>query len=267
MAARRFAACELGNVRMASNAAALPLIPGSSEMSYPRIAPGPLALVVALHLAAIVALTHYRTEVPLPIEKPIIVSLVQPESAPPAPPVEPPKVIPPVPKPVKQKAPPKSQPKPEPRPEPVAEPTPQLVAKAPETAPAPHVAPPSPPVAEPTPVAEAKPEAPPAKEKPAPEAPPPVDPPRFNADYLDNPKPRYPPLSKKQGEVGTVLLRVVVSAAGLAQEVTLHKSSGFPRLDQSAIEAVRQWKFVPARQGNQAVEGRVIVPIEFDKKG
>lgn len=255
---------------MSGNAGALPLLPGASEMPYPRIAPGTLALVVAVHVAAIVALAHYRTEVPLPIEKPIIVNLVQPEPAPPAPPVEPPKVIPPVPKPVKQQTPPKPQPqaKPEPHPEPVAEPAPRLIAQAPEAVPAPTVAPSHPqPVADPAPVAEAKPEAPPAKEKPAPAEPPPVDPPRFNADYLDNPKPRYPPLSKKQGEVGTVLLRVVVSAAGLAQEVTLHKSSGFPRLDQSAIEAVRQWKFVPARQGNQAVEGRVIVPIEFDKKG
>lgn len=255
---------------MPDNAAALPLIPGASEMSYPRIAPAPLALVVALHIMAIVALAHYRTEVPLPIEKPIIVSLVQQESAPPAPPIEPPKVIPPLPKPVKQKAPPKPQPrtKPEPHPEPVAEPAPRLVAQAPETVPAPAVAPSHPlPVPDPAPVAEAQPEAPPAHQKPAPEEPSPIDPPRFNADYLDNPKPRYPPLSRKQGETGTVLLRVLVSAAGTAHEVTLHKSSGFPRLDQSAIEAVRQWKFVPARQGNQAVDGRVIVPIEFDKKG
>lgn len=250
---------------MSSNADAL-ILPGASEMSYPRIAPGPLALVVALHIAAIVALAHYRTEVPLPIEKPIIVNLVQPESAPPAPPAEPPKVIPPVPKPVKQKTPPKPQPKPEPRPEPVAEPTPRLVAQAPEAAPAPAVAPP-PPAAEPMPLAEARPEAPPAKEKPAQEEVPPIDPPRFNADYLDNPAPGYPPLSRKLKEQGLVQLRVHVSAAGTALEVNLHKTSGFPRLDQVALSTVKQWKFVPARQGGQPVDAWVIVPITFSLKG
>lgn len=245
------------------HADAIRRLPGfdASGMSYPRISPTTLALVVAVHVAAIVALAHYRTEVPLPVERPIIISLVQPESASP---VEPPKVIPPQPKPVKQKPTPQPQPRPEPRPEPVAE-TPRLVAQVPESTPVPAVSAPAP-VAEPVHVAEPQPESPPAKQKPAPEEAPPIDPPRFNADYLDNPAPGYPPLSRKQGEQGTVQLRVRVSAAGTALEVSLHKTSGFPRLDQRAIDTVRQWKFVPARQGGQPVDAWVIVPITFSLK-
>lgn len=88
-------------------------------------------------------------------------------------------------------------------------------------------------------------------------------PPRFDADYLSNPSPRYPPLSRKLAETGRVLLRVQVSAKGDALAVQLQRSSGFERLDKSALEAVADWRFVPARQGQQAVMAWVIVPIVF----
>lgn len=88
-------------------------------------------------------------------------------------------------------------------------------------------------------------------------------PPRFDADYLSNPSPRYPPLSRKLAETGRVLLRVQVSAKGEALTVQLQRSSGFERLDKSALEAVADWRFVPARQGQHAVMAWVIVPIVF----
>lgn len=91
----------------------------------------------------------------------------------------------------------------------------------------------------------------------------PVTQPRFNADYLDNPKPPYPGLSRRMGEEGEVQLRVQVDANGNAQQVELYRSSGFPRLDQTALDTVRQWRFVPARQGDQPVPAWVIVPIKF----
>lgn len=95
---------------------------------------------------------------------------------------------------------------------------------------------------------------------------PPVEatlPPRFDADYLDNPSPRYPPISRRVGEQGRVLLRVQVSVAGEALNVQIHQSSGYSRLDQSAAEAVRDWRFVPARRGQQAVSEWVVVPVVF----
>ena len=87
--------------------------------------------------------------------------------------------------------------------------------------------------------------------------------PRFNADYLNNPRPRYPAISKRLNESGKVLLRVRVSAEGLPVAVNLVQSSNFPRLDEAARQAVSQWRFVPARLGNVAVDAEVVVPIVF----
>lgn len=90
-----------------------------------------------------------------------------------------------------------------------------------------------------------------------------IAPPRFDADYLDNPRPAYPAMSRRLGEEGKVLLRVLVGSEGRAREVQLKEGSGFARLDQAAREAVARWRFVPARKGSEAVEGWVLVPITF----
>ncbi|MFZ5793860.1 MAG: energy transducer TonB, partial [Pseudomonadota bacterium] len=104
----------------------------------------------------------------------------------------------------------------------------------------------------------------------APQAPPqpsaPVAPPRFDADYLDNPKPVYPPLSRRMGEEGKVVLRVFVDASGLPAQVEVRTSSGSERLDRAAVSAIGRWKFVPARQGSEAVAAWVLVPIVFSLK-
>ena len=86
---------------------------------------------------------------------------------------------------------------------------------------------------------------------------------RFDADYLHNPKPVYPAFSRRAGEEGKVLLKVRVSPQGTALEVSLSKSSGFPRLDAAAQDAVSRWRFVPARRGDEPVESSVIVPVSF----
>lgn len=91
--------------------------------------------------------------------------------------------------------------------------------------------------------------------------------PRFDADYLDNPKPPYPALSRRLGEQGRVVLRAHISAAGLPQNVYLHASSGCTRLDDSALETVRRWKFVAAKLGSEPIAATVLVPIVFSLKG
>jgi protein TonB len=68
-------------------------------------------------------------------------------------------------------------------------------------------------------------------------------------------------------EQGRVVLRVLVNADGLAERVELRTSSGSSRLDQSALETVRSWKFVPARQGANPVAAWVLVPISFSLQG
>lgn len=91
--------------------------------------------------------------------------------------------------------------------------------------------------------------------------------PRFDAAYLDNPAPPYPPLARRMREQGNVLLRVLVNSAGTAERVELKTSSGSTRLDQSALETVKHWRYVPARQGSQAVTSWVLVPISFTLGG
>jgi periplasmic protein TonB len=86
---------------------------------------------------------------------------------------------------------------------------------------------------------------------------------RYDADYLNNPAPTYPSLSRRLGEEGLVVLRVQVSAEGRALQVELKKSSGFERLDNAARKSVEKWRFVPARQAGIAVASWVEVPLQF----
>ncbi len=91
--------------------------------------------------------------------------------------------------------------------------------------------------------------------------------PRYDVDYLDNPKPAYPALARRMGEEGRVVLRVQVSANGLPTDIVLQSASGSARLDQAAFDAVRRWRFVPARRGDEAVAASVLVPIVFSLNG
>ncbi|MFM9913229.1 MAG: energy transducer TonB [Methylophilaceae bacterium] len=94
-----------------------------------------------------------------------------------------------------------------------------------------------------------------------------VTPPLFNADYLDNPSPAYPRLSRRNGEEGRVMLRVFVEVNGQPSKIQLHKTSGFTLLDQAALDTVQRWKFVPARKGEKPIGAWVVVPIQFNLKG
>lgn len=97
----------------------------------------------------------------------------------------------------------------------------------------------------------------------APRIEPALTPPLFNAAYLRNPPPRYPLAARRSGDEGTVMLRVLVTIEGTAARVELDRSSGSASLDGAAMEAVRNWRFVPARRGSQNVEDWVRVPVVF----
>ena len=209
----------------------------------PFRAPGVLIGVIAMHAAILgLILVAPSTAPPSVLPSPIHVRLIETAAEPPAPAPTPPTpaITPPRP------------------PQPVRAPSPP-VAVAPPTAPQPAAAPvpalrPAEPVAPP---------AAPAAPAPPQPAPPPVVQPRFDAAYLDNPTPPYPGVSRRLGEEGEVRLRVRVDPAGIAQQVEIQQGSGYPRLDQAALDTVRQWRFVPARQGDQPVAAWVIVPIQF----
>ena len=229
------------------------------HIAPPRLSFGVLAGVMLIHagvLAVILALPKTTQSVTPPA--PLVVRLIEPAAS------QPELATPPVP-PKLQPTPSSSVPPPllaapstplrplpeaartEPQPQPVESARPENSRPEPQPTPAPAPAP------VPAPV---------AIEAPKP-APLPVTQPRFNADYLDNPKPPYPSVSRRMGEEGEVRLRVHVDPAGNAQQIEIARSSGFPRLDQAALETVKQWRFIPARQGEQPIPAWVIVPIQF----
>jgi len=179
-----------------------------------------------------------KLEIPEPTT--IMVRLVEIASAPPAKP----EIVPP--KPPTPAAAPRERAKPTPRP---------VLAMSPEQT--------ATPAAFVVPEAVATPAAQPEPTVVASHAPVAVTTARFDAAYLHNPEPKYPPLSRRLGEEGKVLLKVRVSPNGQPTVVELERSSSFERLDEAARQTVARWRFVPAKRGDEAVEASVIVPIVF----
>ncbi|HCG0764749.1 TPA: energy transducer TonB, partial [Pseudomonas aeruginosa] len=142
---------------------------------------------------------------------------------------------------------PKPVEKPKPKPKPVPKPAP------------PKPAPPAPPAPAPTP-------APPAPTPPA--APAPAAPVKESAAIsglasLGNPPPEYPSLALRRGWEGRVVLRIRVLPNGRAGSVEVTRSSGRKQLDDAAVEAVKGWKFVPAKRGDTPIEGFADQTIDF----
>lgn len=65
------------------------------------------------------------------------------------------------------------------------------------------------------------------------------------------------------GEQGKVVLRVLIDAQGLPQQVELKQSSGYERLDQQALETVQRWRFVPGKRNGVPEAMWNVVPIQF----
>ena len=63
---------------------------------------------------------------------------------------------------------------------------------------------------------------------------------------------------------GTVVLRIQVNQAGTVDSIRTRKSSGFPILDESAIQSVKTWRFEPAKDGEFPIPVTVDLPIRFD---
>jgi len=207
--------------------------------------------VVALHVAGIWALqsglVRKAAEVIVPAE------LLSEFIAPPAPPkvTPPPPAPPPPPKPA-----PKAAPRPAPMPVAIADPTPAPNAPTGITTPQPPAPPIEAPVAPPAPAP-----GPPAP--PAPPAPPKIELPSSDAAYLNNPKPSYPAISKRMGEQGKVVLRVLIGTDGVPQKVEVNQSSGFDRLDRQAQDAVMRWRFVPGKRNGVPEAMWNLVPVNF----
>jgi protein TonB len=96
----------------------------------------------------------------------------------------------------------------------------------------------------------------------------PGDPPSLSqVAYLEPPAPRYPPESKRAREEGLVILRVLIDESGRASSVNVYRSSGHPRLDDAACNAVQRALFKPYLEGGVARMAVAMVPVEFSLRG
>jgi len=143
---------------------------------------------------------------------------------------------PPAPQPIRKKPKPPEvvQPQltPQPAPEAAPEPAPPRVAELADTGTAPSPAPSAP--------------AQPATGQPTAAGPAaPVELSSSDVQPLDNPPPPYPAMSRRLGETGNVIVRVLIDTEGRAREVRLQRSSGHDRLDGAALQAVRHWRWRP----------------------
>jgi protein TonB len=83
------------------------------------------------------------------------------------------------------------------------------------------------------------------------------------ARYRETPKPDYPESARREGREGSVLLRVLIDNQGRSKKVEINGSSGSEALDRAAAEAIKRWRFHPARYGDKPVESWLRIPIEF----
>jgi periplasmic protein TonB len=221
--------------------------PHSYRQAATRVSARAVVAIVGLHVAVLAWLASLNV-LPLPLPVATLMVQIVPPTAPPQP-----QFTPPRPQTVEQKPTP-------PRKSRIAPPA--LARQSPaQTMPeAPVLAAQTPapsPAAEPTVTQQAPPAA----------APPTMTQARFDADYLQNPPPTYPAQSRRIGEEGKVVLRVLVEPGGRPTQIEIKTPSGSPRLDLAAQEAVWRWKFVPARIAGEAVSAWVLVPIVFNLKG
>ncbi|HET7636018.1 MAG TPA: energy transducer TonB [Burkholderiales bacterium] len=238
-----------------------------------------ITLVSAIHVAVGYGLWQTARQVVTPAvsTQPLLVELLAPRPAtPPTMPVSP---APPPPEKIEPITPPQPAVSPQPVVREMPQPKPQKQHQKHHSRPIRKAARKPPPAVEhktplqsvdsPTPAAvQPVPPAPPTAAAAEPATPPVVRVPvNYNADYLRNPAPAYPVLARRLGHAGKVLLRVLVDGGGRPQKVEIKKSSGYQRLDQSALDAVRKWRFVPAREADHAVASWVTIPIIFKLQG
>ena len=81
--------------------------------------------------------------------------------------------------------------------------------------------------------------------------------------YRENTPPIYPAIAKLRGYEGVVLVNAEILSDGRVGSTAISKSSGYTILDKSAMEAVKLWKFEPAKKAGKPFAIRVKLPIKF----
>ncbi|PKO63834.1 MAG: energy transducer TonB [Betaproteobacteria bacterium HGW-Betaproteobacteria-17] len=219
-----------------------------------------LLAVLAVHAALLYGLWTVRVN-PYPAETvPLFVNLINPPPPAPKPAViHPPR--PPAEPPAKASTQPPTRPVRQDAARPIAPPHTHLAAEAPITSPTDRVEalPPPAPVAASPPAA-----APLQAPSPRPE---PAGPLSLTTELAlvcpQRTPPAYPPLARRLGETGQVVLRVELDTTGRVSAAQVVSSSGFDRLDAAALAAVRTWRCQPALRDGQAVRSVALQPFKF----
>ncbi|MCR4471768.1 MULTISPECIES: energy transducer TonB [unclassified Burkholderia] len=236
----------------ASQSAPAGVLPAAPRMN-PRVITVAVGVLAAHAIMLAAAWLHRNAPPPKEIE----VQSITAQLIPPAPAAQPVAVQsaaqPAPPKPV-----PREKPKVEPKPvQKAVKPTPQPVAQSPSPTPAPAAADPTPAPAAPAPAAPAA--APgPARETMQVSAPKNVS--ALSCNFV---KPTYPSMSRRRGETGTAYVHFIIGVTGKIESVQLQKSSGYPRLDEAALDATRASTCPPYIENGQAIRAAHTLPFNF----
>lgn len=198
--------------------------------------PAGMLLVAAVHGAALWALWQQRQAVPSSDRTPLFVNFIAPPTTTPAPE---PRHLPPT----------ESAAKEMPSPQ-------QLAAEVPVPAPADLLPPPPP-----------EPKAPPAiAPMPLPDGPMAIAG-ELSVACPERSAPAYPMSSRRMGETGTVVLHVELDERGQVAAAKVSSSSGYLRLDEAALNAIRAWRCKPATRNGEPVRATALQPFKFVLQG
>ncbi|MPV71545.1 energy transducer TonB [Burkholderia sp. BE17] len=223
----------------------------------PRMNPRVIVVAVGVLAAHAVMLTAAWLHRNAPPPKEIEVQSITAQLIPPAPAAQPVAV-----QSAAQPAPPKPTPRVKPKVEPkpvqkAVKPTPQPVAQSPSPTPVPAAADPTPAPAAPAPAA------PVATPGPARETMQVSAPKNVSALTCNFVKPTYPSMSRRRGETGTAYVHFIIGVTGKIESVQLQKSSGYPRLDEAALDATRASTCPPYIENGQAIRAAHTLPFNF----
>ncbi|MGZ2745495.1 energy transducer TonB [Burkholderia stagnalis] len=231
--------------------------PAGAWPAAPRMNPRVIAAaigVVAVHAVLLTAAWLHRNALP---EKSVEVQSITAQLITPAP-IAQQVAAESIPQPAPPKPTPRVKPKVEPKPvQKVSKPTPQPVAPSPVPSPTPAADPTPSPAAAPAAAAPSA-AAGPARETMEVSAPKNV--PTLQCAFV---KPDYPSMSRRRGESGTAYVHFVVGVTGKIESIDLQKSSGYPRLDDAALAAMRATTCRPYIENGQAIRAARTQPYNF----
>ncbi len=82
-------------------------------------------------------------------------------------------------------------------------------------------------------------------------------------DRSRNRLPTYPTRAQRLGQEGVVVLKVSLSDDGRVKRIEIITSSNYPLLDQSAVNGIKSWSFIPATSNGQSVKSTLVIPVRF----